>query len=198
LSNGSRGPRRRLSRLPRAGAAHAARGRGAHRRAGRGGRPPDVGPAPPLRVLLPPDPEVGIDVAALDRAASGRAGAEVEVEVLVAQIADDEERFLNTLAALDEILAAVPGARVAIVEPSAVPDEVAARGALLAEVAYRTPPRPHPDHPRPGPACNSRCVHCAVADLRAHRPGGDPASVERALADLAAGGADRVMFGIAS
>jgi hypothetical protein len=148
-----------------------------------------------MHLLLPTDADAALDIEAVRQAAA--AGAAVEVEVLVAQIADDEERFLETLGTLDDLLAAAPAAQVAIIEPSRVTEEVAARGALLAEVAFRhAAPSPIPIVHELVPPCDNRCVHCTAADLRAHRPGGAPAAVERALERLAAGGATRVMFGI--
>jgi pyruvate-formate lyase-activating enzyme len=148
-----------------------------------------------VRLLLPAEPGAGLDLDAVRAAAA--AGAPVDVEVLVASIADDEERFLDTLGALDDVLEAAPAAQVAVIEPSKVVEDVAARGALLAEVAYRhVAPAPIPIVHELVPTCNNRCVHCAVVDLRARRPGGGRAAVEQALARLAATGATRVMFGV--
>jgi hypothetical protein len=197
VTRSSRGPRRRLGEAPTRQTRRARRAAEAPA-ASTATLQEGAGPAPaaPLRVVLPTDPGAGPDVESIRQAAA--AGATVEVEVLVAQIADDEERFLESLGALDEILAAAPSAPVAIIEASAATYEVAAQGALLAEVAYRhAAPVPIPLVDELVPTCNNRCVHCAVADLRAQRPGGDPAAMDRALAKLAAGGATRVMFGVA-
>ena len=146
----------------------------------------------PVHVHLPA--EAAIDFERI-RAAVG-AGAPVTAEVLVGQIGE-EEQFLDVLGSLDDLLAAAPAAQVAILEPSRVTEEVAARGALLAEVAYRqVAPPPIPIVHQVVPTCNNHCAHCAVVDLRADRPGGGRAPVEDALARLAASGATRVMFGI--
>jgi hypothetical protein len=158
--------------------------------------PTEAGPPPAgLLHLHLPAPAGGLD---LDRVrAAVAAGDAITAEVLVGEIGDDEERFLDVLGSLEDLLAAAPDAQVAILEPSRVTEEVAMHSALLAEVAYRqTAPIPIPVVHEVVPTCNNHCAHCAVVDLRAHRPGGGRAPVEQALAKLAAGGATRVMFGI--
>ncbi len=75
--------------------------------------------------------------------------------------------------------------------------EIRTRTADLAQrIARSHAPRPVPILNEELPRCNNHCLFCGVADLQLRARVAPLAEVERALAELAATGEDRVMFAV--